>query len=60
MMQTFNGDALVQLIKALVRLDAHWIPDKEGYSLYIRPAMSMWLCLPLDKLLIHVFHISWN
>ncbi|KAJ3545306.1 hypothetical protein NM688_g5638 [Phlebia brevispora] len=36
---TFNGDALVELIKRLIRLDKHWIPDQEGYSLYVRPAM---------------------
>lgn len=38
--QTFNGDAVIELIKQLIRLDKHWIPDKEGYSLYIRPTMS--------------------
>ncbi|KAI0307601.1 branched-chain amino acid aminotransferase II [Multifurca ochricompacta] len=36
---TFNGDALLDLIKQLVRLERHWIPQKEGHSLYIRPAM---------------------
>ncbi|KAI0803096.1 branched-chain amino acid aminotransferase II [Irpex lacteus] len=36
---TFNGDAVIELIKQLIRLDKHWIPDKEGYSLYIRPTM---------------------
>lgn len=34
---SFNGNAVVELIKELIRLDKHWIPDKEGYSLYIRP-----------------------
>lgn len=29
-------------MKQLIRLDKHWIPDKEGYSLYIRPTMSKW------------------
>ena len=37
---TFNGDAVIDLIKQLIRLDKHWIPDKEGYSLYIRPTFS--------------------
>ncbi|KAI0348712.1 branched-chain amino acid aminotransferase II [Trametopsis cervina] len=36
---TFNGDAVIELIKQLIRLDKHWIPDQEGYSLYIRPTM---------------------
>ncbi|EJD55497.1 branched-chain amino acid aminotransferase II [Auricularia subglabra TFB-10046 SS5] len=36
---TFNGDALLDLIKTLIRLDAHWVPDKPGYSLYIRPTL---------------------
>ncbi|KAF7789876.1 hypothetical protein EIP86_000824 [Pleurotus ostreatoroseus] len=36
---TFNSEALVELIKKLIRIDKHWIPDQEGYSLYIRPAM---------------------
>jgi len=36
---TFNGAALLDLIKELVRLDRHWIPQEKGHSLYIRPAM---------------------
>jgi len=36
---TFNGAALLDLIKELVRLDRHWIPQEDGHSLYIRPAM---------------------
>lgn len=36
---TFDGDAVIDLMKQLIRLDKHWIPDKEGYSLYIRPTM---------------------
>ncbi|KAI0286809.1 branched-chain amino acid aminotransferase II [Russula aff. rugulosa BPL654] len=35
----FNGAALLDLIKELVRLDRHWIPQEDGHSLYIRPAM---------------------
>lgn len=38
--QTFNAEALLELIKTLIRLDANWIPDKPGYSLYIRPTLS--------------------
>ncbi|RDX56059.1 branched-chain amino acid aminotransferase II [Lentinus brumalis] len=38
-MPGFNGDAMVELMKQLVRLDKHWIPDQPGYSLYIRPTM---------------------
>ncbi|KAI8995295.1 branched-chain amino acid aminotransferase II [Trametes punicea] len=38
-MPTFNGAAMLELIKELIRLDKHWIPDEPGYSLYIRPTM---------------------
>jgi len=41
--KTFNGAALLDLIKELVRLDRHWIPQEKGHSLYIRPAMSAFL-----------------
>lgn len=40
MPQSFNGDAVIELMKRLVRLDKHWIPDLPGYSLYIRPTLS--------------------
>ncbi|KAI0082212.1 branched-chain amino acid aminotransferase II [Panus rudis PR-1116 ss-1] len=36
---TFNGDAVIELLKRLVQIDKHWIPDQAGYSLYIRPAL---------------------
>ncbi|KIJ45492.1 hypothetical protein M422DRAFT_29629 [Sphaerobolus stellatus SS14] len=36
---TFNGDALLELIKTLVKIDRHWIPQLPGYSLYVRPTM---------------------
>lgn len=39
-LQTFNSDALLELIKALVRLDKHWIPQEPGHSLYVRPTLS--------------------
>ena len=53
LLQTFNGDALCELIKELVRLDKHWIPQEPGYSLYIRPTLSEWsrrciYLVPLD------------
>lgn len=32
---TSNG--FLECIKELIRIDEDWIPDKEGYSLYIRP-----------------------
>ena len=38
--QTFNGGALLDLIKKLIQLDRHWIPQEDGHSLYIRPVMS--------------------
>ncbi|KXN84794.1 Branched-chain-amino-acid aminotransferase, mitochondrial [Leucoagaricus sp. SymC.cos] len=35
----FNGDALLDLIKQLIKLDQHWIPTEPGHSLYIRPTL---------------------
>jgi branched-chain amino acid aminotransferase len=35
----FNQHELLECIKELVRVDKDWIPDGEGYSLYIRPTM---------------------
>ncbi|KAF5377554.1 hypothetical protein D9615_005207 [Tricholomella constricta] len=35
----FDGDALLELIKELVRIDKHWIPKEPGHSLYIRPTL---------------------
>ncbi|KLO13953.1 branched-chain amino acid aminotransferase II [Schizopora paradoxa] len=36
---TFNGDALLELIKILIRKDKHWIPKDPGHSLYVRPTL---------------------
>jgi branched-chain amino acid aminotransferase len=35
----FDGEAVVSLIKELVKLDKHWIPREPGHSLYLRPTM---------------------
>lgn len=34
---SFDPEELLECIKALVKVDASWLPDKEGHSLYIRP-----------------------
>jgi branched-chain amino acid aminotransferase len=34
---TFDGDAMTECLKELIRIDSDWIPEGEGYSLYIRP-----------------------
>lgn len=31
------NDSFLECIKELVKLDANWIPDKDGYSMYLRP-----------------------
>ena len=49
--KTFNGAALLELIKELVRLDRHWIPQESGHSLYIRPALSAILGV------LHIIHM---
>ncbi|KAF9651969.1 branched-chain amino acid aminotransferase II [Thelephora ganbajun] len=36
---TFDGDALLTLIKELLKVDKHWIPKEQGHSLYIRPTL---------------------
>ncbi|CAK5279977.1 unnamed protein product [Mycena citricolor] len=36
---TFNGDALLECIKELVRIDKHWIPREPGHSMYVRPTL---------------------
>lgn len=38
-MPTMDTDVFVSMIKELVKFDKDWIPNKEGYSLYIRPFM---------------------
>jgi branched-chain amino acid aminotransferase len=32
-----DSDGFLECMKELIRLDESWIPEKEGYSLYIRP-----------------------
>ncbi|KAG2043767.1 aminotransferase [Suillus americanus] len=36
---TFNGNALIECIKALITIDRKWIPKEPGHSLYIRPTL---------------------
>lgn len=38
-MPTFPEDLFLQALRMLVDLDRDWIPETEGYSLYIRPLM---------------------
>ena len=33
----FNGDGFIECLKQILRIDGSWIPEKEGYSMYIRP-----------------------
>lgn len=47
-MQTFDGDALLELIKTLIRTDRHWIPREPGHSLYIRPTLSTYTCTSIE------------
>lgn len=54
----FDREELIQCISELVTLDQKWIPDGEGYSLYLRPtviATHKFLGLaPPDSLLLYV------
>jgi len=36
---SFNGEAMTELMKKFVKLDERFIPNKRGYSLYLRPTM---------------------
>ena len=36
-MPGINGTAVIECIKQLLRLDSDWVPDKDGYSMYLRP-----------------------
>lgn len=36
-MPTLDQPGFIKCLKALLRLDAAWVPDQEGYSMYIRP-----------------------
>ena len=36
-MPSFDGDEWIKCIKELVKLDSKWVPEGEGYSMYIRP-----------------------
>jgi len=57
-MPTFNGDKFLEYIKKLILLDKDWIPDKKGYSLYIRPTMiateSVLGVHPAEEVLLYV------
>mmetsp|Transcript_40947 Transcript_40947/g.130892 ORF Transcript_40947/g.130892 Transcript_40947/m.130892 type:complete len:106 (-) Transcript_40947:42-359(-) len=35
----FREEELLECIKVLLRTDRGWLPEAEGYSLYIRPVM---------------------
>lgn len=35
----FDGEALLDIIKVLLKTDESWIPEVAGYSLYIRPTL---------------------
>eukprot|EP01016_Furgasonia_blochmanni_P045668 TRINITY_DN6479_c0_g1_i2.p1 TRINITY_DN6479_c0_g1~~TRINITY_DN6479_c0_g1_i2.p1 ORF type:complete len:332 (+),score=96.43 TRINITY_DN6479_c0_g1_i2:98-997(+) len=38
----FDGGELLECIKEHIRIDSQWVPDKDGFSLYVRPtAISM-------------------
>ena len=38
-MPTIPEDVFTELVRKTVEIDSNWIPNKEGYSLYIRPFM---------------------
>lgn len=54
----FDPNELINCIKELIKLDQNWVPDGEGYSLYIRPnviAMHQYLGLAApESLLLYV------
>ena len=36
-LQDFEGEEFLKLLKQLIQLDADWVPDTSSASLYIRP-----------------------
>ena len=38
-MPAISDDVFVELVRKLVEFDENWVPNKEGYALYIRPFM---------------------
>jgi len=54
----FDSNELIECIKELVRIDERWVPEGEGYSLYIRPnviGINKYLGVaPPDSLLLYV------
>ena len=36
-MPGFNQESFLECLKALLKIDESWIPNEEGYSIYIRP-----------------------
>lgn len=53
---TFDSEELIKSIGELIKLDKHLIPNKKGYSLYLRPTMigttaGLGVGIPTDALL---------
>lgn len=36
-MPTFNAAQMIECVNQLLRIDQDWVPDQEGYSMYLRP-----------------------
>ncbi len=49
-----------ELIKKLVAIDAHWIPQVPGYSLYIRPTLSELLTALPSRTFTDIVLVSWE
>ncbi|BDA47474.1 Branched-chain-amino-acid aminotransferase, cytosolic [Coccomyxa sp. Obi] len=39
MLADYDPDELLECLKELLRVDRQWLPEREGYSLYVRPFM---------------------
>ena len=53
MSQNFDGEAFLECIKDLVRVDRDWVPKEKDCSLYVRPTLIGTEVLhPLYRLLI--------
>lgn len=37
--QEFDAEGFLECLKALIRVEADWVPEGKGYSLYIRPCL---------------------
>jgi hypothetical protein len=66
-MPSINPEGLIECIKELLKVDDSWIPQEEGYSMYIRPTaigtspfLGSHLCIFLYQSIYLIIYLSIN